>query len=205
MTKIKAMKIHQLSVTYLGDQDRLLVRVNTTSAEELRLWFTRRLVKGLWPLINQMLADQLVRQEASVTSGAASDAAADDDMKKMLLAHRKGELLEQADFATPYKEEDAVLPLGEVPLLVTEIKMTAGPQAAVQMEFAEQAQEGQPPRGFKVELDTRLLQGLVHLIEQALGHADWQLEDALAAAAALGAESGTDTPDEPTTRPRYLN
>lgn len=201
------MKIHQLSVTYLGDQDRLLVRVNTTGAEELRLWFTRRLVKGLWPILNQMLADQLVRQEASVTSGAASEAAADDDMKQMLLAHRKGELLEQADFATPYKEEDAVLPLGAVPLLVTEIKMTVGPHAAVQMEFSELPQEGQPPRGFKVELDTRLLQGLVHLIEQALGHADWQLNDAQGAIA-MGTETATeapDTTDEPTTRPRYLN
>jgi hypothetical protein len=199
------MKIHQLSVTYLGDQDRLLVRVNTTGAEELRLWFTRRLVKGLWPILNQMLADQLVRQEASVTSGAASEAAADDDMKQMLLAHRKGELLEQADFATPYKEEDAVLPLGAVPLLVTEIKMTVGPQAAVLMEFAEQPQEGQPPRGFKVELDTRLLQGLVHLIEQALGHAEWQLADAPAPVDADD-ESHTDsTTDDPPPRPRYLN
>jgi hypothetical protein len=194
-------------VTYLGDQDRLLVRVNTTGAEELRLWFTRRLVKGLWPLINQMLADQLVRQEASVTSGAASDVAVDDDMKKMLVNHRKEELLEKADFATPYKDEDAVLPLGEAPLLVTEIKMTAGPQAAVQMEFAEQAQGDQPPRGFKVELDTRLLQGFVHLIEQALGHAEWQVVEAPAPTGEGDEPHGDGTADDTTTatRPRYLN
>lgn len=189
------MKIHQLSVTYLGDQDRLLVRVNTTEAEELRLWFTRRLMAGLWPLMHQMQTDQLIKQEASVTSGAAE---ADDDMKQMLANHRKTELLEQADFATPYKDDDARLPLGEAPLLVTEVKMTAGSNAVVVMEFAEQAEPKQVPRGFKIELDSRLMQGLVHLMEQALGHADWH----------IGATGPTDAPapaEAPDSRPRYLN
>ena len=34
------MKVHQLSVTYLHEQDHLLVRINTSDGEELRLWFT---------------------------------------------------------------------------------------------------------------------------------------------------------------------
>ena len=36
------MNIHQLSVTYLPEQDRILARVNTTAGEEMRLWLTRR-------------------------------------------------------------------------------------------------------------------------------------------------------------------
>ena len=74
------MKVHQLSVTYLREQDRLLVRINTSDAEELRLWFTRRLMLELWPMMHKVLTDQLVSLESSVTSGLA----ADEDMKQML-------------------------------------------------------------------------------------------------------------------------
>jgi len=38
VTKIYAMNIHQLQATYLVEQDRILIRMNTQSGEELRLW-----------------------------------------------------------------------------------------------------------------------------------------------------------------------
>ena len=49
------MKIHQLSVNYLAEQDRILMRVNTAASEEMRLWLTRRLMLGLWPLLSKLL------------------------------------------------------------------------------------------------------------------------------------------------------
>ena len=47
------MQIHQLSVSYQAEQDRLLLRVSSTGGEEMRLWLTRRLMLGFWPLISQ--------------------------------------------------------------------------------------------------------------------------------------------------------
>ena len=41
------MQIHQMSVTYLPEQDRILMRINTTEGEEMRMWLTRRLMVGL--------------------------------------------------------------------------------------------------------------------------------------------------------------
>jgi hypothetical protein len=34
------MNIHQVCVSYSHEQDRFLVRINTRSDEEVRLWFT---------------------------------------------------------------------------------------------------------------------------------------------------------------------
>ena len=59
------MKIHQLSVTYLAEQDRILVRINTTAAKEMRLWLTRRLTVGLWPLLSKLLTQHLLKLEAA--------------------------------------------------------------------------------------------------------------------------------------------
>ena len=54
------MQIHQMSVTYLPEQDRILLRINTTEGEETRMWLTRRLMVGLWPLLTKLLTDHLL-------------------------------------------------------------------------------------------------------------------------------------------------
>src|SRR3954471_331756 len=109
------MKIHQLSVTYLAEQDRILLRVNTDAAEEMRVWLTRRLMLGLWPLLSKLLTRHLLKLEAAGNSLET----ADEDLRRMLADFRKEEFLRHADFDTPYRET-AGLPLGEEPLLVTD-------------------------------------------------------------------------------------
>jgi hypothetical protein len=95
------MKIHQVSVTYVAEQDRMLVRINTTDAEELRFWLTRRLLVGLWPLMNQALAVQL-----SVPESPAPGVTTGEGMRRMLADFRKDALKAQADFSTPYRTEE---------------------------------------------------------------------------------------------------
>src|SRR5438132_14300109 len=102
------MKIHQLSVNYIAEQDRVLVRINTAASEEVRLWLTRRLMLGLWPLLSRLLTQHLLKLEAA---GTSLDAAG-EDLKKMLADFRKEEFLQEADFETPYDDNQAVLPLG---------------------------------------------------------------------------------------------
>lgn len=192
------MKIHQVSVTYQTEQDRLLVRINTSNREELRLWFTRRLMVGLWPLVNRFLTDQLVKTEASITSGAA----ASDDMKHMLADFRRETLLQQADFSTPYQAEQASLPLGEAPLLVTDVNLTPRTGGPLRMEFVEKPEQTEgPTRQSVLEMDARLLQGFVHLLQQALERANWALLPLRPAAPAT--EPADDAP--PPAAPRYLN
>ena len=116
------MQIHQMSVTYLPEQDRILMRVNTTEGEETRMWLTRRLMVGLWPLLSKLLTDHLLKLE----SAGASLAGANPELKKMLADFRKEEFLQHADFDTPYQEGQTRQPLGEEPLLVTDVDAAPG-------------------------------------------------------------------------------
>lgn len=192
------MNIHQLSVTYLREQDRVLVRINTTEREEMRLWLTRRLMTGLWPLLSKLLTEHLLKLEAAGTSLAA----ADEQLKKMLADFRKEEFLQHADFDTPYAEEQDKLPLGEEPLLVTDVDLSPLANGRLQMSFNERPPGADTPRSFQVELDPKVTQGLVHLLEQALVQSQWR-EPFESAGAALAQELASD--EAPADKPRYLN
>ena len=67
------MQIHQLSVTYQAEQDRILLRINSTSGEEMRMWLTRRLMSGLWPLMSKLGTEQLLKMEAAGSALATAD------------------------------------------------------------------------------------------------------------------------------------
>ena len=94
------MQIHQMSVSYLPEQDRILMRINTMEGEETRLWLTRRLMVGLWPLLSKLLTEHQHKLE----SAGASLTGATPELKKMLADFRKEEFLQHADFDTPYKD-----------------------------------------------------------------------------------------------------
>jgi hypothetical protein len=188
------MRIHQLSVNYQAEQDRIFVRVNTSASEELRLWLTRRLMMGLWPLLSRLLTEHLLTLEAAGTSLKA----ADEDLKKMLADFRKEQFLQEADFDTPYDESQAVLPLGAEPILVTDVDATPLPNGRLRLSFNERLPGVPEPRSFQMELDPKLMQGLMHLLEQALIKSQWQEPFAQA-----GAEDNAD--EEGGRKPRYLN
>jgi hypothetical protein len=192
------MKIHQLSVNYLAEQDRILVRVNTQAAEEMRLWLTRRLMLGLWPLLSKLLTKHLLKLEAAGTSLDA----ADEDLKKMLADFRKEEFLRSADFETPYQETQVELPLGETPLLVTDVDAAPLPNGRLRLSFNERKPNSDKPRSFQMEMEPKLMQGLMHLLEQALARSQWREPFG----APLAVEDAAALDDEPGPRkPRYLN
>ena len=198
MTKINPMKIHQLSVTYLAEQDRILVRVNTAASEEMRLWLTRRLMLGLWPLLSKLLTKHLLKLEAAGTSLDT----ADEDLKKMLADFRKEEFLQHADFDTPYQENQAQLPLGEEPLLVTDVDASPLPNGRLRLSFNERPPNAEEPRAFQMEMEPKLMHGLMHLLEQSLARSQWR--EAFGTPVAVEDSAAVDD-DAAARKPRYLN
>jgi hypothetical protein len=192
------MKIHQLSVTYVAEQDRILMRVNTAAAEEMRLWLTRRLMLGLWPLLSKLLTKHLLKLEPAGTSLET----ANEDLKKMLTEFRKEEFLKQADFETPYQENQRQLPLGEVPLLITDVDAAPLPNGLLRLSFNERPPTEGEPRSFRMEMETQLMRGLMHLLEQALLRSQWREPFG----APVTVEDGTSSDEDRRSRkPRYLN
>ena len=191
------MQIHQMSVTYLPEQDRILMRINTTEGEEMRMWLTRRLMVGLWPLLTKLLTEHLLKLE----SAGASLAGANPELKKMLADFRKEEFLQHADFDTPYREGQASLPLGEEPLLVTDVEATPVATGPLKLNFNERppANGDAKPRSFQMEMQPKLMQGLMHLLDQAMLQSQWREPFVLPAPGEHGALEGDDG------RPKYLN
>ena len=191
------MQIHQMSVTYLPEQDRILMRINTTEGEEMRMWLTRRLMVNLWPLLSKLLTDHLLKLE----SAGASLAGADPELKKMLAEFRKEEFLQHADFDTPYEEGQANLPLGEEPLLVTDVDAAPLANGPLRLNFNERPPSSgdTKPRSFQMEMQPKLMQGLMHLLDQALLQSGWREAFVPLAAAEPAPEDGD------AARPRYLN
>jgi hypothetical protein len=192
------MKIHQLSVTYLAEQDRILLRVNTAAAEEMRLWLTRRLMLGLWPLLSKLLTKHLLRLEAAGTSLET----ADEDLKKMLAEFRKEEFLRHADFETPYQANQPLLPLGEEPLLITDVDASPLPSGQLRLSFNERPPGAAKPRSFTLEMEPKLMQGLLHLLEQALARSQWR--EAFGAPMVIDDSPAADE-NGALRKPRYLN
>jgi hypothetical protein len=202
------VNIHQLSVNYIQEHDRILVRINTTANEELRLWFTRRLTLSLQPMLQRIVAEWVAKQEAVKSSMISPTATADAQTQAMLAEFKREESLQKSDFQTPYKSPDA-LPLGAEPLLVTEISVTPLPSGQLQLSFNEKLplDNGQPnpnPRGFRIALEQKLVHGFVHLLEKAVTTSQWAGLTAVAMAAtepALPGEGNSGGGE----RPKYLN
>ena len=162
------MKIHQLQASYQMEQDRVLVRLNTLSGEELRLWLTRRLIRNLFPHMMQA-ATALTDTQAPLVSHDGADRAA-------LTQFRKQESLQQADFDTPFNTEASVLPMGKEPLLATAVHITPSEDGSLRIGFEEKIPDTAGVRSFEVTLDPPLLHGFMHLLELTLKHADWGIQ-----------------------------
>jgi hypothetical protein len=193
------MKIHQLSMAYLAHQDRILVRVNTATAQEIHLWLTRRLMLVLWPQLSKLFSRHLLKLEAAATSLET----ADEGLTKMLADFRKEEFLKNADFDTPYQENQVKLPLGEEPLLVTDVDASPLPNGRLQLSFNERPTGLDKPRSFQMEMEPKLMQGLMHLAEQALTISQWS--EALGAGPMAMEDCAVEQDPLAARKPRYLN
>lgn len=159
------MSIHQLSVSFVDREDRLLLRLNTQDAKEFRFWLTRRLTLRLMPV----LEDTLLRLD----SGTAQVLAPDGPARKIVSEFQHDSFLREADFQTPFKEEARQWPLGQEPMLVSEINMSFLPSGALDLNLVDADEEGEK-KACQLQLQAQLVHGLVHLIRQCVEKAQWQ-------------------------------
>jgi hypothetical protein len=189
------MNIHQVSVIYHQEQDRLLARISSHESEELRLWLTRRLVLALMPALTKTAADQLARQTGNIDAAAPQDV----QRQRMVENFNKEALAHGGDFKTPYQARDAALPMGKEPLLVTEVKMALLKSGKVQLDFIEKQPE--PGRNVRIAISAQLTQGLLQLLNKGLKKSQWlKLPPEPVVEAA-----DTPEPPDPREKPRYLN
>ena len=200
------MDIRQISIRYRQDHDRILVDINTGADAEVQVWLTRRMVSRLWPLLNRVVIDHFAIPSDAKTDGYVDLAAMDIQTKAMLADFKREEAMQKADFSTPYQFGAAEHPLGDNPLLVTEISLTPLASGKLQLNFSEQMEEPASNRGFQMDLSAELVFAVIKLMGNALEQSHWGLVHSATASAVPLDEMVDDIDLSPdATRPTYLN
>ena len=159
--------MHQMQLSYVSTEDRLLFRLNTKERQEFRFWMTRRYVVILWNTLNQLLSAENPGQESSAPEKAAAlhDPLVESAMKEI----KHQELVSQADFKTQY-QESSYLPLGETPALLFSVGIKPNPEG--QAMICMHPEKGQ---GIEMVLNEQILHSLCQLIIDTTSKAEWKL------------------------------
>jgi hypothetical protein len=153
------MRLHQLTLDFIPEQDRLLLRVSTDNQLEMRLWLTRRALRLLWPLLVQM-----VRASPEVALQSSPEA------RDAIVGMQHERALSQANFARPFDELPREMPLGAEPILVT--RMQTGRDENGNHILSLLPQQGQ---GVNLTLDNTLLHSVCKLLQNAVAKSDWDI------------------------------
>lgn len=153
-------QLHQMQLSYISEEDRILLRMNTRARQEFRFWITRRYVILLWKTITQIV-EKRVEEETHVQ----------DELKKaaqILDKHEKA--VEGSDFQTQY-QESTYLPLGEKPALL----FSAGikPDPTGRAVLCMHPKEGQ---GVELALNDQIVHSLCKLLSDTAKKAEWGLD-----------------------------
>jgi len=155
------MRLHQLKIDYVAEQDRLLMQIATSENAELRLALTRRFVKLLWPLLVKLA------QEANPRIRTQANAEA----REALLGMEHEQAVKRANFSKPFEAAERKKPLGEEPLLL--VRIQTGQNRKGQPVLALHPAEG---HGVTLTLDQVLLHAVCRLLQAAVKKSDWDLD-----------------------------
>ena len=204
------MQIHQVNLKYIPEQDRLLLRINTKTGEELRLWLSRRLTLGVLPLMRKLTAEQTAKSASLAAEKGTGFTASDPKIREILSEFNKDATLRSSDFVTPFKEATPDSNKAASALLVSEVAITPLANAHLAVKFTGQNVGGANPgavatqkQDVRVDLDDRLMHGFMHLLETAFVASQWSV-CAISPLDTETAETAAGKDGNPA-RPQYLN
>lgn len=103
----QAIEFQQIMIHYIPNEDRIVMRLNSSDDQQFAVAFSRRFVKTFWgPLIYVLSADPKF-------------SAYDEATKQAAMEFKNEEIMSKADKATPFKLEGVTYPWGKDPLVVT--------------------------------------------------------------------------------------
>ena len=125
------------------------------------------------------LEQSLGRLESTQSRVMAPDPAS----QQILTELKRDAFVKEADFKTPFVEKAAQLPLGDEPMLVTDVQLQMQDSGMV-LTLQDKGAEAELAQSCQLKLQTSLVHGLIHLIGQAVARAQWLSGPTAPAAAA---------------------
>ena len=152
-----------MTVNYVAEQDRVLLRVSTTDNPEVQLWLTRRFIKILWDVLVKTIDSLEHRNRSNNIEEERSVAAA------RALEHQ--EALKKVLTDKPANPNQPTTAMSTNPLLIVEICSRLDDNGTVHLNL--KTNDG---KDILLTLNTELLHGFLHQISSVSNTADWGLE-----------------------------
>ena len=155
-----ANRLHQINMEYRAEEDRVMLKINTTDRKELRLALTRRFVRQFWDSLQKILAEQPV--PASVPATAPE--------RKAMVGFRAERAAPESSFREKF-EDGTEFPLGADPVLAVGFSyVPPAPPAPAKISFTLQggAEIGLP-------VNETILHSLAKLLAAVNERSGWDL------------------------------
>ena len=153
------MRLHQLKLDFIAEQDRLLLRVSTDNQLEVRLWLTRRALRLLWPRLVQM-----------VSSSPEVKLQSNPEARNALIGMQHEQALKHANFSKSFDEAPREMPLGAEPILVVNIRTRRDSEGRQVLGLLPLHGEG-----IHLTLDNTLLHSFCKLLQNAVAKSEWDI------------------------------
>ena len=159
--------LHQITMSFSAEEDRMLLRVGTTDKAEYQLWMPRRFIRVLWSALIQVLENK---------SGLKADTR--PTAKKAVMAMEHQEAVGSANFSLGHEDGYQDMTSDSGPLLIVGGTVSQGNGNVTHLNL--QVQGGGE---VKLALNQKLLHGLCKLLIETTAKAGWDLDLAVGDAA----------------------
>ena len=177
--------LHQLTMTYSPEQDRVMLRIGTKENTEYQLWMTRRFVRIMWrALIKIMerdtnLAKDWVPEDRVTEDRVPKDRASKDqvpkdnipEVKDAIMAMQHQESVQNSDFSQKHAKGNVNLMANTGALLVIggQVKPVNEDRTRINLKTDKGT-------GIEFFLNKKLLHALCHMIIKSAHRAQWDLD-----------------------------
>ena len=177
--------LHQLTMTYSPEQDRVMLRIGTKENTEYQLWMTRRFVRIMWrALIKIMerdtnLAKDWVPEDRVTEDRVPKDRTSKDqvpkdnipEVKDAIMAMQHQESVQNSDFSQKHAKDNVNLMANTGALLVIggQVKPVNEDRTRINLKTDKGT-------GIEFFLNKKLLHALCHMIIKSAHRAQWDLD-----------------------------
>lgn len=162
-------QLHQLTMSFLPEQDRMLLRISTGDGIEYQFWLTRRFIKILWRALLQVL-ERNPKLGGDLLPG----------VRDAILAMQHQEMIQTADFSQKHNEGNVQRTSNAGPLLVV-----GGTVSAIDDQQTRITLKTEDGNGVAFGLTKQLLHALCHMVISTTHQAEWDLDLTVGDAAAV--------------------
>ena len=156
--------IQQLNLSYIADQDRLLLRVGLSDNSELTVWLTYRITRMIWQLLN---VEAHLPSANSIQAGTPPEQAVQQFQQEV----QTTEALQKMDFQSPYTPRQEVV--NDQPMLVTNVLLhnQDGKPQGLEMPCLEGI-------NVRINLNQELILAICNMLQLSCKEAAWELAGA---------------------------